>query len=442
MINSIRPFKASLLAGLVAGPMLAFNAMAVPETDYHWSPSDIAADGSASFEDPLNWDSGFAPSLTNSAGFFIRTMVNQGPPHNLSVITNDTVLYQLMIGTTDDGSGGGDLSITNGSQVVTGTGLAGAGTQWTGVGFPGGTSSLYVGPGASLTCGDHIWIGNGANVNDVGTVTVDGGWIKVQGQFGLGWNGYAGTTNYCTLKHGGHLILNQWAGQTLGTATCVGILNLADSSSYVTVNGNVTSQFAAVTNNARLIAYGGAGTITWNYNPSGNLTTINAVAPPDPQTPIFSLQPTTTIAALGAPATLHALVSNVGVNYQWLFNTVPISDGGAYSGTHTANLTIASVNGATTGNYSVIATNSSHADHTTLSATAGVSADSFTFNPVITINGIVGNTYVAQYTASLTPPVVWTPFATNTLGTPVQYVIDLSSPMSNKRFYQVVQTAP
>ncbi len=273
----------------------------------------------------------------------------------------------------------------------------------------------------------------------MGTLTIDGGALHVQGQFGLGWNGFAGTTNYATIKNGGHLFLNQWAGQTLGTATAVGILNIADNSSLVTVNGNVTGQFAAVTNNNRLIAYGGAGTVTWNYNPGLNLTTINAVAPVNPNTPIFSVQPTNTIVGVGAPATLHALVSNVAVNYGWLFNNVPVTDGGGISGSHTANLTIASVTGANVGNYSVIATNQSITSEHTLSATAALTTDAFSINPVITINGVVGDTYVCQYTSSLTPPVTWTSFATNTLGSPIQYVIDLSASLSTQRFYRVAQ---
>ncbi len=317
-------------------------------------------------------------------------------------------------------------------------GLFGGPNQWTGLGFPGGPSTLYIGPSSSLSCGDHLWIGNGA-ADSVGTLTIDGGALHVQGQFGLGWNGFAGTTNYATIKNGGHLFLNQWAGQTLGTATAVGILNIADNSSLVTVNGNVTGQFAAVTNNNRLIAYGGAGTVTWNYNPGLNLTTINAVAPVNPNTPIFSVQPTNTIVGVGAPATLHALVSNVAVNYGWLFNNVPVTDGGGISGSHTANLTIASVTGANVGNYSVIATNQSIASEHTLSATAALTTDAFSINPVITINGVVGDTYVCQYTSSLTPPVTWTSFATNTLGSPIQYVIDLSASLSTQRFYRVAQ---
>ncbi len=440
MVKSSRLFKSLLLAGLLVGPTLAFNAMAVPETDYHWSPFNVINDGNGPYAyagDPGNWDSAFVPTVTNTAGAFIRTMVNQATgSHVVCIITNNTDLYQLMIGT--DPAGGGDVVITNGAQVTAGMGLDGGPTQWTGLGFPGGPSSLYIGPGCSLSCGDHLWIGNG-NINSTGTLIVDGGALHVQGQFGLGWNGFAGTTNYATIKNGGHIFMNQWGGGTLGQGGSIGILNIADNSSLVTINGNVTGNFAALTNSSQLIAYGGAGTIGWSYNPGNNTTTIIAVAPVNPNTPIFSTQPANTIVGSGAPATLHALVSNVPANYGWLLNNAPLTDGGGISGSHTANLSIASVTSANVGNYICVATNQNVATEFTLSSTASLTTDAFGINPVVTINGVIGDTYVCQYTSSLTPPVTWTPFATNTLGTAIQYVIDLNASLGTQRFYRVVQ---
>ena len=108
MVKSSRMFKALLLAGLLAAPNLAFKAMAVPEADYHWSPLNINLDGTAYFGDPGNWDSGLVPTLTNSAGSYLRIMVNQtAGGHNPCVITNSVDLYQLMIGTGSGGGAGG-----------------------------------------------------------------------------------------------------------------------------------------------------------------------------------------------------------------------------------------------------------------------------------------------------------------------------------------------
>jgi hypothetical protein len=435
MVKSSRMLKAMLVAGLLAAPNLAFNAMAA-ESDNHWSPFNVFDDGNgpyAYFADSGNWDAAVTPGYTNAAGAYIRVMVST--PTVACILSNNANLYQLMIGA----GGGGNVVLTNAAQVTAGVAMYGAGNQWSGVGFPDGPSTLTIGPGSSLSCGDHLWVGNGGGAEDVGTVNINGGELHISGQLGLGWNGFAGTTNYLTVRNGGHLFLNQWATPTLGQNGCVGIMNIADNSSLVTINGNVTGFFPALTNSHQLIAYGGAGTVTWNYNPGGNLTTINAVAPVNPNTPIFSLQPSNTIVGVGAPATLHALVSNVPANYGWLLNNVPVSDGGGISGSHTANLTIASVTGVNVGNYICVATNQNFANEFTLSATAGLTTDAFSINPVITINGIVGNTYVCQYTSSLSPPVTWTSFATNTLATPVQYVIDLSASLSTQRFYRVSQ---
>jgi hypothetical protein len=437
LVNSSRLFKALLLAGLLAAPTLAFNAMAV-ESDNHWSPLDVLNDGNgpyAYFADPNNWDAAVVPAYTNSAGADIRVMVSQTTA--TCIITNNVDLYQLMVGA----GGGGNVVITNGAQVTAGVGSG----QWTGVGYPNGPSTLHIYAGSSLTLGSHLWLGQGDANGGPNTVTVDGGTLNIpSGQLGVSWNGGAGT-NYLVITNGGSVHCGQWSSQSFGypgiaSKLNIGILNLADNASHLVINGNQTASFNILVTNGQFLAYGGLGTITYNYNPALNVSTVSATAPVDANTPIFSIQPTNKIVALGAPATLHALVSNVPVNYGWLFNNVPLTDGGGISGSHTATLTIANVNSANTGNYSVVATNQNFASEYTLSTTAAVSADSFNLYPVITITGVQGGTYVVQYATSLTPPVTWTPFATNTLGGPIQYVIDLNSPLSMQRFYRVVQT--
>jgi len=273
-------------------------------------------------------------------------------------------------------------------------------------------------------------------------VTVDGGTLNVNGQLGVSWNGGPGT-NYLVVKNGGTVNYNQWsANQSFGqpqNAGNRGILNLADNASHIVINGNQTASFNYLVTNGNFLAYGGLGTITYNYNPALNKSTVSAVAPVDPFTPIFDLQPSNTIVGLNASATLHAHVSNVPVNYGWLFNNVPLADGGGVSGSHTANLTIASVTSTNVGNYICVATNQAHADHFTSSTTASLSADSFNLYPVITINGIQNSTYAVQYATSLTPPVTWTTLATVTLGGPSQQVVDTATPLAITRFYRIVQ---
>src|SRR5215472_9559698 len=147
-ISSFQALKSLLLAGLLAAPMLAFNARA-QNTDSHWSPvTDVFPDGNggfyAYFADPLNWDSGVVPEFTNANGGSVRVMVNQTVGSYVTcVITNDTHFYQLMAGA----GGGGDVLLTNGANVTVGWDqptwdvVGGFGNIWTGVGFPNGPST-------------------------------------------------------------------------------------------------------------------------------------------------------------------------------------------------------------------------------------------------------------------------------------------------------------
>ncbi|HVV73803.1 MAG TPA: hypothetical protein VHI52_20230, partial [Verrucomicrobiae bacterium] len=114
-------------------------------------------------------------------------------------------------------------------------------------------------------------------------------------------------------------------------------------------------------------------------------------------------------------------------------------DGNGISGAQTSKLTISGVAAASVGIYSVYATNTTSSTSWALSSAVSLSTEAISFYPVITINGIPGNTYQVDYTTSLTPPVTWTPLATVTLAAPSQFVVDSGSPMSNNRFYRVVQ---
>jgi hypothetical protein len=442
-MNSTRNLKALLAASLLAGPVLAFNTLAQNRLDDVWAPADIATDSGgnsyAFFNDTNNWSLGYAPfdPDTNVANTFVNAAFNDAAGAIIPcVVTNDTEVGQLMCGF----SGFGELVITNGANFRAGFSYG----QWTGIGFVGsGSGTLVVAKGSSFTCASHLWVGQGATQ---GTVIIDGGTISIPNpgsQLGVAWNGTGGTS-YITLTNGGKLYLSTWASSTLGapgnTTGAKGIMNLADNGCTVIITNNYTSYFAVLTNNAQLLAYGGQGTIAWTYNAAQNITIISAVAPVNPHTPIISAQPASEIVASGGTATFHVGISNVPVDYQWLFNGNPITDGNGISGSKTDTLTIAGVQQANIGGYSVVATNSSTHAEFVLSGTATLTATAINLYPVVTVNGIPGNTYVTEYTTSLTPPVVWTPFATNTVGSfaPL-YVVDTSTPLKVARFYQVIQ---
>jgi hypothetical protein len=334
--------------------------------------------------------------------------------------------------------GGGYFMLTNGANVTSGVDFGG-GNIWTGVGFPNGPSTISIGPGCRFTTGDHLWVGQGTANGGPNYVIVNGGTLDVHGQLGVSWNGTGGT-NYITLTNGGRAFLSQWASQTLGQPgnNSLGIMNLADNASYVVCTNDARGFFNTLVTNNQLIAYGDLGTVTWYYNPLLNITTISAVAPHTG--PVIGPQLTSQIVSSGSTASFHVELTNVPVNYQWFFNGNPLTNGGAISGSTTATLTISGVTLAQIGTYWVMATNTTHADQWTQSSFASLSTMGINFYPVVTLNGVPGNTYVTEYSASLTPPVTWTPFATNAVGSfaPV-YVVDSSSPRSITRFYQVIQ---
>jgi hypothetical protein len=446
MIKSSRMFKSLLLAGLLAGPMLAFNTMAQSREDIHWSPQNIFTDESgnpyAYWDDAINWGGGVVPVVldTNQVNTYYNAAFDSAAVTCL--VTNNTQVTgigQLMAGF----GGGGTLVITNGAHFQAGFCFGG---QWTGIGFVNGPGTLIVGPGSDFTCASHLWVGQGTA--NQGTVIINGGTLHIpNGQLGVSWNGIGGT-NYITITNGGALYMSQWSSQTLGApgsgSANIGIMDIGANSQVVITNNQLGFMNTLVTN-GQLIAFGGLGTISAVYNPSANITILTGLAPSGSDTPVFSLQPSNSIVSVGGTATLKAAASPA-TGYQWLFNSAPLADGGGISGSHTATLTISNFKAAQAGIYSVVATNANPVSQNdrNYASSQGVSvtAESFNLYPVITINGVNGNTYVVQYTTSLTPPVTWTPLATNTVGTLPAYVVDTATPMSIKRFYRVIQQLP
>ncbi len=438
-INFSQTFKALLLAGLLAGPMLAFNAMAQNREDNHWSPLDVYLDGDgnqyAYWNDPNNWSLAVVPLVYDTNNVTPDTYFNAAfdSAAVYCLVTNDTQVGQLMCGF----GGGGILVITNGAQFQAGFHDSG---DWTGIGFVAGPGTLIVGPGCDFTCASHLWVGQGTA--DQGTVIINGGTLHIPGgELGVGWNGTGGT-NYITLTNGGALYLRDWNSQTLGAPghpQSIGIMDL-EAGSLVVITNNAVSLVNAVSTN-QLIAFGGAGSVQVAYNPSLNITTLIPLAPPGPPTPVFSVNPANTVVSLGGTATFTATAAPA-TGYSWQFNSAPLTDGNGISGSTTATLTVANFSVAETGVYSVVATNanaSSQYRGFAFSQGATASAESFSLYPVVTVNGVNGSTYVVQYATSLTPPVTWTTLATVTAGAGPLYVVDTATPLSIQRFYRVIQ---
>jgi hypothetical protein len=443
MMNPSRMVKSLLLAGLLAGPMLAFNVTAANREDDHWSPADVFTDvngnQAAAWNDPNNWSELVVPLVvdTNAANptFFNAAFDSAAV---ICAVTNDTQVGQLMCGF----GGGGVLEIYSGANFQAGFSVIG--DSWTGIGFVAGPGTLIIDPGADVTLGGHLWCGQGPTQ---GTVVVNGGTLHIPaGELGVSWNGNPGYTNYIYVTNGASVYLRDWASQTLGQSGAnnngskgnIGIMVIGDSSQVVITN-NALSYLPVLFASNQLVNAEAGGTIQAVYNPSANITILTALPPVGPTTPQFTLNPSNAIVGLGGTATLTASALPA-TGYQWMFNSAPLANGSGVSGATTATLTIANFSAAETGVYSVVATNAaaSPSDRpSTLSASATVSADSFNLYPVVTINGVNGSTYVSQYATSVNGP--WTSFSTNTAGAGPILVIDTTSPLSMKRFYRVIQ---
>jgi hypothetical protein len=438
-INSSKTFKALLVAGLLAAPCLAFNAMAQNREDDHWSPLEINTDANgleyAYWSDPNNWSLAEVPLVydTNAASpTFFNAAFDSAAVE--CFVTNDVSVGQLMCGF----GGGGILVITNGAQFLSGFSYGG---EWTGIGYVAGPGTLIVEPGSDFTCASHLWVGQGTA--DQGTVIINGGTLHIpNGELGVSWNGIGGT-NYITITNGATVYLRDWNSSTLGypgaaTVTNIGIMALGDSSQVIITN-NALSFFPSLIASNQIVNTEAGGTIQYIYNPALNITVLSALPPKGPTTPEFSINPSNTIVGLGGTATLTASASPA-TGYQWFFNSAPLVNGSGVSGATTATLTIANFSAAETGSYSVVATNSaaSPSDRpSTLSTSATLSDDSFSLFPVVTINGVNGSTYVTQYATTLSGP--WTSFSTNTAGAGPILVVDTTSPLSIKKFYRVEQ---
>lgn len=161
---------------------------------------------------------------------------------------------------------------------------------------------------------------------------------------------------------------------------------------------------------------------------------LNANSPAG--SPVITNQPVAVTVSPGGTASFTVGVSNTaGVSYQWQLYNTNISNGGGISGATSHTVTITGVSAANVGHYRARVSNTAGAAY---SASVPLAVQSLSFFPVVILNGKSGDTYRVDYATTLTPTPDWTPFSTNKLTSPTQYIIDTGSPGSNKRFYRSV----
>jgi uncharacterized repeat protein (TIGR03803 family) len=126
--------------------------------------------------------------------------------------------------------------------------------------------------------------------------------------------------------------------------------------------------------------------------------------------------------------------------YQWRFHGTDAAGAPAdIRGANAATLTLNNLRESDAGYYSVLVRNTAGSVTSTPVAVVvqEVCVD-IRMYAGLTIEGQAGRTYVISYASDLSKP-VWTPLATNTLGTEPWFYVDRESPSNPKRFYKVTR---
>lgn len=146
--------------------------------------------------------------------------------------------------------------------------------SWSSIGYNSGTSNrMIVEGGGVVNISGHMWIGFSSP--SIGILDIDGGTVNVSQQFGLGWNG---GTGYVNVRDGGVLNLNRMDG--VNSIKGASILNV--ESGYIVINGDRTNEVGNYVSAGKIVAYGGAGRVLYDYNATHHgKTTIQAFEPVD-----------------------------------------------------------------------------------------------------------------------------------------------------------------
>jgi hypothetical protein len=244
--------------GTVVWLLLGVGVLAKAQlTSTTWNPAGNPTQPSDNiWTTPGNWSGDLVPTNGYKAYF------NAGAAP--CVVSNTVGGCQISIG---DGGPGGVLIITNGGSLSAGDTAAGNNDNfaWTAIGYSS-TGEMDIESGGSVTFNYHLWIG--LTSGGVGTLNMNGGTASVQGAFGLGFSGGTGIAHI----NGGILTLSQWAAN--GIQGSGSVLDIGGG--RVVIAGNQVASVNSFVASGKITAYGGTGTVVYNYNGTADTTTITA----------------------------------------------------------------------------------------------------------------------------------------------------------------------
>jgi hypothetical protein len=160
-----------------------------------------------------------------------------------------------------DNGPGGVIRIRSGGSLS-------SGNNWTGIGY-NRQANMIVETGGMLNCASHLWIGHQSPAT--GNLDISGGIVNVTGQFGIGWDGGSGMVN---IARNGVLKLALFDGTRAISGNSV--LDIEEGA--MVINGDKTSAVRDYIAAGRIRAYGGTGTVVWEYNVTHpGKTTVTAI---------------------------------------------------------------------------------------------------------------------------------------------------------------------
>lgn len=145
------------------------------------------------------------------------------------------------------------------------------------------------------------------------------------------------------------------------TATGTAPLNYQWRRNGTAITGNSSALTASLTLAATTTADAGSYDCVVS-NVAGSDVSTAATLTVNLVPPSITTQPVAQMVGVGGNATFAVSAAGTGpLSYQWRFNGAPLNDGGVFSGTHTAMLTLTAVTSAESGAYDVVVTNAAAA---------------------------------------------------------------------------------
>ena len=252
-------------ARICFGLLLFVMSPAPGETSTVWNPPPSSGSTTALWTDAANW-SGSIPTGGPNGNYKVQFYNS----NRRDCILNQTrAINHLVMG--DGGSGVHVLRLASGGHLTAGIRPDGS-RVWTGIGW-GSNATLIVEEGASLTTGDHLWVGH---VNHcVGTVILEGGTVNITQMFGLNFDNHANASGR-VIVNGGVLNLSNWhAVQSIRSNSYLDV-----SGGTVYISGDRLAVLEPLIADGRIRAYNGQGKVVYDYNVTSlGKTTITGMPP-------------------------------------------------------------------------------------------------------------------------------------------------------------------